>query len=85
MEYSEIKSTITNAYPAQQFKAIGSMDKIQMKWLFTTVDAPKDLHQIVAWSSPSRFENNRETFTELVNSFKEIEGTQTPAEAPSKK
>jgi hypothetical protein len=83
-EFSEIKSTLVGGYPANQFEATGSVDKIRIKWLFTIIDAPKNFHQIVAWSTPSRFEKNREIFVNTINSFREVEGDiQLPANVPA--
>lgn len=61
-------------HPAVQFEVDGSISNIKAKWLYTIIDAPKNYHQIMTWSMQSKFETNRPVFTDVINSFKEIDG-----------
>jgi len=86
--FTESKLLEINGYPASQYEAEGSVDKIKIKWIFTVINAPKHFHQVVAWTTPSRFEQNKPVLTEVINSFKELSGTATSPEAsksPGKK
>lgn len=81
---SENRSLTINGYPAVQFEVDGSVSNIKAKWLYTLIDAPKNFHQVLAWSSASKYEKNKPVFTEVANSFKEIDGAASaPSPAPS--
>ena len=85
---SESKPVTVNGYPGVQFEVDGSVSNIKAKWLYTLVDAPKNFHQILAWSTASKYEKNKQVFLDVVNSFKEIEGitgTAPPAASPGNK
>lgn len=85
---TENRSLTINGYPAVQFEVDGSVSNIKAKWLYTLVDAPKNFHQILAWSSASKFEKNKSVFLEVINSFKETDtGTNasSPTASPGKK
>jgi hypothetical protein len=85
---TETKPVTINGYPAVQFEVDGTVSNIKAKWLYTLVDAPKNFHQILAWSTASKYEKNKPVFLEVVNSFKEIEGTTgtaPPAASPGNK
>ena len=71
---TESRSITVNGYPAVQFEVDGSVARIKAKWLYTLVDAPKNYHQVLAWSSAAKYEKNKPVFVDVVNSFKEIDG-----------
>jgi hypothetical protein len=62
-----------NGYPGVQTEIRGTVDKINLVYIHTSVESPKNLFQIVAWTLPSRFEKNRSTLVEVIESFKEVE------------
>ncbi len=70
---TEVKTVKVNGYDANQFEITGTVDKVKARWLYTLIEAPNNFHQIVTWSLQSKFEQNRETFMEVINSFKELE------------
>jgi hypothetical protein len=85
---TENKSLTINGYPAVQFEVDGSVSNIRAKWLYTLVDATKNFHQVLAWSSASKYDKNKPVFVDVINSFKETEGTTDtapPPESPGKK
>ncbi len=65
-----VKMTI-NGRQAVQNEIRGTMDNVNLVYLHTTVETPKYFHQIVAWTLPSRFDKNRATLQEVIQSFKE--------------
>lgn len=69
----EKTSTTVNGYPAVQFEVEGTVEDVKAKWLYTMVDAPKNYHQILAWSLVSKYAKNKPVFLEVINSFKEME------------
>jgi hypothetical protein len=85
---TETKPVTINGYPAVQFEVDGSVSNIKAKWLYTLVNAPNNFHQILAWSTASKYEKNKPVFVDVINSFKEIEGTTgtaPPAASPGNK
>jgi hypothetical protein len=77
LKVSEPVSLEIDGHPARQFEASGAVDKIKIKWLFTTVDGPKNFHQIVMWTTAGKWEENKSVFLETAKSFRETEGKTT--------
>jgi hypothetical protein len=71
---TENSSITVNGYQALQFEVEGTTDDIRAKWLYTMIDAPKNYHQILAWSLVSKYSSNKPVFLDVINSFKETEG-----------
>lgn len=82
---SETKKLTINGYPARQFEVAGSMQKVNARWIYTLVDAPKNYHQIMAWTLDSRYDQNKPVLMDVAASFKESSGVPKPAEATDKK
>lgn len=76
---SDGRTVVVNGYPARQFEVAGSIKNIKANWIYTLVDAPKNYHQILAWSTASKFEANKPILLEAINSFKELDETAPPA------
>ncbi len=74
-----VKSFKLGEYQAQQFEVTGAVEKTRLKWLLTTVDAPKNYHQIMVWTTEAKYEANKKLFEQIVESFEETEG-RPPAE-----
>lgn len=81
---SETKTLTIGGYPAKQFEVSGAIGSIKAKWLYTFIDAPKNFHQILAWSIASKFDENTPVFSDVINSFKELDGTPTAPPPPKK-
>jgi hypothetical protein len=88
-EVSETKSITINGYPAKQFEVSGTVERVKARWIYTFIDAPKNYHRILAWTLTSKFEENKPVLSDVINSFKELDGTKTappppPPPAPKK-
>jgi len=88
--FSPVKNIDINGYPAAQYEAEGTVEKIRIKWIFTIIDTPKYMHQIVAWTTPSNYNENRQTLLDVINSFKDLTVTESPklpvkSSSPTKK
>jgi hypothetical protein len=85
LDTAALRTTEVNGYAARQFEAAGTIDKTKIKWFFTTVEGPKNFHQIVMWSKADNFEGNKKTFLEIIDSFRETDGKAAlaPSEVPS--
>ena len=71
---SSVKSFKLGDYEAQQFEVTGTVEKTRLKWLLTTIDAPKNYHQIMVWTTEAKYEANKKLFEQIVESFEETEG-----------
>lgn len=61
-----------NGYPAVQYEIKASVDNVNVVYLHTTVETPKNFHQIVSWTLRSRYDKNRPELQQVIESFKEI-------------
>jgi len=71
---SEPISLNINGHAAKQFETGGEMDNINIKYIYTTVETPKNYYQIITWTLASRYTENKVKLLEVSNSFKEIDG-----------
>ncbi len=62
-----------NGMPALQYEITGSVNKLRVVYLHTTVDGKKTFHQIIAWCLPSNFQKYRAELETVIKSFKEAE------------
>lgn len=60
---------------AIQFEIRGQLDKTKICYLHTTVETDKNFYQVLAWTSKSGFEKNREELQQVIHSFREIQDT----------
>ncbi len=74
--FSEISKIEINGLPANQYEANGSADKIKIKWIFTVIKTTNNFYQVVTWTSPSRFVQNKNILLDVAKSFKELGGTE---------
>ena len=81
-QITETRELTINGYPAKQFEVSGSVEKIKAKWIYTFVDAPKNFHQILVWTIASKFDANKPILIDVINSFKETDGTALPPPPP---
>lgn len=63
---------------AIQYEIRGSLDNVKIVYLHTTAESPNYFHQILAWTVPSRFEQNKETLQKVIGNFREVAGTPAP-------
>lgn len=82
-QIGETKSIMVNGYPAKQIEVSGSVEKVKAKWIYTFIDAPKNFHQILAWTIASKYDANKPVLLGVIDSFKEIEGTATAPPPPA--
>ena len=73
-EASDVESLKIGGYAARRFEVTGAINKTRVKWIFTTVDAPKNFHQIVLWTTEEKYEESEKIFEDILDSFKETEG-----------
>ncbi|MEO8435687.1 MAG: hypothetical protein ABI596_12385 [Pyrinomonadaceae bacterium] len=62
--------TVAETYPGLQYGVQGEVDNMQIAYLVTNVETPKDFHQIIAWTLRSRISQNETKLQALVNTFR---------------
>lgn len=77
VEQTDSKTMTINGYQAKQMEFSGVIDKMKIKWIYTFIDTPNNFHQIMAWTSISRYEANKPVLLEVINSFQETNGKGT--------
>lgn len=70
-------------YPAMEYRLDGTVDKIKIRYICTTVETPNHYYQIISWTLPSRFEQNQATLRGVTQSFRELDAGAPPPPAPS--
>ncbi|MCZ6671070.1 MAG: hypothetical protein O6947_08580 [Acidobacteria bacterium] len=60
-----------DARPAVQYELRGRISGLKVAYLHTTVEGIDSYHQIVAWTTQSRFEKNRAAIESVIESFME--------------
>jgi hypothetical protein len=60
---------------AIQFEIRGQLDNTKITYLHTTVETAKNFYQILAWTSKSGFQKNKEELQQVIQSFREIQNT----------
>ncbi|MEP6707621.1 MAG: hypothetical protein ABJC05_08880 [Pyrinomonadaceae bacterium] len=61
--------TVSDAYPGMQYGIQGEVDNVQVAYLVTDVETPKDFHQIITWTLRSRIDQNEITLQKVTNTF----------------
>jgi len=65
-----------NGYKARQFETSGEVENTKAKYLYEIIETPKNYYQIVTWTLASRYTENKAQLSEVIDSFKEIDGGQ---------
>jgi len=60
-----------NGRPAVQYELRGVVSGIKVVYLHTTADSNGQFYQILAWTLPSNYQENKPILESVVNSFKE--------------
>jgi transcription initiation factor TFIIIB Brf1 subunit/transcription initiation factor TFIIB len=60
-----------NMMKGVQYEITGSVDGIKITYLHTTLAGMRYFHQLIAWSLPSTYEENRPVFDKILQSFYE--------------
>ncbi len=64
--------TTINGYPAVQHEVRGTVNNLNIVYLHTIIETPENFHEVVAWTSPSRFDDYRAELQQVVQSFQEV-------------
>ncbi|WP_411681935.1 hypothetical protein [Clostridium thailandense] len=72
LQVSDVKDIKINGFPAKSFECSGEMDKLKVKYEYAIIDCPNSFDQVLGWSDVSTFDKNKDNFTTIINSFKEV-------------
>jgi hypothetical protein len=56
---------------ALQYEIEGTMQAVRLVYLHTTIESPKRFHQVLAWTSRSKFPGEKATLQKVIESFRE--------------
>jgi len=62
---------------ALQYQIAGKLDGMDVVYLHTAVEGKRDFHQILAWTTKSKFDAARATLDQIIASFRETEAAGT--------
>ena len=63
--------TTINTNPALQYELQGVINDVKIAYLITTVETPRNFHQIITWTLRSRIDQNQSTLQKVTSSFRE--------------
>ncbi len=84
-EMSDPVSLKVGGFPARRFEISGTTEKVNIRYIFTVVDAPDSYYQIMAWTLKSLFEKNKGVLLEVSNSFELVDRKGVKTRPPSLK
>lgn len=61
-----------NRMKGVQYEITGSVDGVRIKYLHTTLEGMRHFYQLIAWSLPSKYDENKPTFDRILESFYEL-------------
>jgi bifunctional DNA-binding transcriptional regulator/antitoxin component of YhaV-PrlF toxin-antitoxin module len=59
-------------HQARQYELRGAVEGVNITYINTTVETPRNYYHIATWTLPSRFDKNRGTLQEVTRSFREV-------------
>lgn len=67
----DVKEVTINGNKALQFTLEGTLDNINIAYLITVIETPTHYGQLMAWTTKSKWDEYKDEYTNLINSFKE--------------
>jgi hypothetical protein len=71
-EASALGSVSINGNDARQYELKGTKDTASVDLIVSTVKTPTNYTQILAWTLPSKMNDNKETLKKVTESFREV-------------
>lgn len=72
-EQGDVKEITINGNNALQYTLQGSSEGVNVAYLVTLIETPTHFGQLLTWTVKSDWEEYKDEFTNLVNTFKEVE------------
>lgn len=71
-EQGDVKEVTINGNKALQYKLDGAIDNLNVVYMVTIIETPTHYGQLLAWTIKSKWDKNKDEYTDLINSFKEV-------------
>ena len=68
----DVKEVTINGNKALQYTLEGSVDNVSVTYLVTIIETPTHYGQLMAWTLNSKWDEYKDEYTSLTNSFKEV-------------
>lgn len=68
-----VEEVTINGNKALQYTLEASIDNINIVYLVAVIETPTDYGQLMAWTIKSKWDDNKDEYMELINSFKEAD------------
>lgn len=68
---SDVKEVTINGNKALQYTLEGTVDNLNVVYLVTVIETPEHYGQLMAWTLKSKWDQYKDEYADLVNSFKE--------------
>lgn len=72
-DQGEVKEVTINGNDALQYTIEASIDNLKVVYLVTVIETPTHYGQLLAWTLKSKWDDNKDEYFEIVNSFKPVE------------
>jgi hypothetical protein len=69
-EATETQSVSVNGNDGMQYELQGTKENTKLRMLVTTVETPAHYHQILTWTLPSKWDDNKSTLKQVAESFR---------------
>lgn len=67
----DVKEVTINGYKALQYTLEGTSDNVNVAYLITVIETPTHYGQLMVWTLKSNWDEYKDEYTNLINSFKE--------------
>lgn len=71
-EQGDVKEVTINGNKALQYRLDGAIDNLNVVYMVTIIETPTHYGQLLAWTIKSKWDKNKDEYTDLINSFKEV-------------
>lgn len=72
-DQGEVEEVTINGNQALQYTLEASLDNMNLVYFVTVIETPTHYGQLMAWTVKSKWDDNKDEYVELINSFKEVE------------
>lgn len=72
LNQGDVKEVTINGNKALQYTLEGVLDNLNVVYLVTVIETPTHYGQLMAWTTKSNWDENKDEYTNLINSFKEV-------------
>jgi hypothetical protein len=82
-EASSPEPVTINGNDGRQYTLEGTVKNVKIAYLITTLETPGHYHQIITWTLPSKFDENKNTLKQVTESFRPAPDVGSEGSSPS--